>query len=257
MKVHRIAMWSGPRNISTAMMRAWENRTDSVVCDEPLYAHYLAATKPGHPISDEIVAREEGDWERVVAWLTGPPLAGPLPRAGRPAAPAALARVFYQKHMAHHLLPSIGREWLNELTHAFLIRDPREMLLSLVKITPRPKVEDTGLPQQLRLFEEIRARTGTTPPVLDAKDVLIEPAGMLAKLCELLGVEFQESMLTWPPGRRASDGTWAPHWYAAVEKSTGFQAWRPREGELSEELADVHDRALSYYEALFDQRVRL
>src|SRR5436190_9738229 len=154
----RIAMWSGPRNISTAMMRSWGNRPDTFVCDEPLYAHYLQKTGYDHPGADEVIASHEPDWKKVVEWLTGP-----VP-GGKP--------VFYQKHMAHHLLPEIERDWLASLTHAFLIRDPREMLLSLVKVMPHPAALDTGLPQQLELFRSVRAATGHTPPVIDARDVL-------------------------------------------------------------------------------------
>ena len=142
----RIAMWSGPRNISTALMRGWENRSDCAVIDEPLYAFYLERTGLPHPGAAEIIAHDETDWRRVAETLTGP-----LPDG---------ASVFYQKLMAHHLLPEIDREWLWSLEHAFLLRDPREMLLSLSKVTPNPRPEDTGLPQQVELFEEVRRRTG-------------------------------------------------------------------------------------------------
>jgi hypothetical protein len=237
----RIAMWSGPRNISTALMRSFEARGDSAVCDEPLYAHYLARRAVDHPGRDEIVATSETDWRKVAAFLTGP-----VP-GGKP--------VFYQKHMAHHLLSEIGREWLGELTHAFLIRDPREMLLSLAKVTPNPGALDTGLPQQLELLREVEKRTGRTPPVIDAKDVLQEPRALLAKLCAALGLEWREAMLAWPPGRRASDGVWAKHWYAEVEKSTGFERYRERPGELPPALARVHEECLAPYRALHALRL--
>ena len=129
-----IAMWSGPRNISTAMLRSWGNRQDTFVCDEPLYAHYLEQTGLDHPGAREVIEHHETDWRKVVRWLTGP-----VPE-GR--------RLFYQKHMAHHLLPDIGREWLTDLTHCFLIREPREMLTSLIRKTTQPTLEDTRLPQQ-------------------------------------------------------------------------------------------------------------
>lgn len=237
----RIAMWSGPRNISTALMRSFEARGDTSVCDEPLYAHYLARRPVDHPGRDEIVATCETDWRKVAAFLAGPVPGG--------------KSVFYQKHMAHHLLPEIGREWLGALTHAFLIRDPREMLLSLKKVTPDPCALDTALPQQLELLRWVEARTGRTPPVIDARDVLLDPRAVLAKLCAALGLEWRAAMLAWPPGRRATDGVWARHWYAEVEKSTGFETWRPRPGELPPALARVHEECLVPYRALHALRI--
>jgi hypothetical protein len=235
-------MWSGPRNISTALMRSFESRGDTAVCDEPLYAFYLSRRPVDHPGRDEIVARGETDWREVAAFLTGPVPGG--------------KRVFYQKHMAHHLLPEVGREWLRSLAHAFLIRDPREMLLSLAKVTPHPTALDTGLPQQLELLREVEDRTGSTPPVIDARDVLEDPAGVLAKLCAALGLDFTPAMLTWEPGLRPTDGIWAEHWYAEVARSTGFERWRPRPGELSGELARVHEETLAPYRELRERRIR-
>ncbi|HEX6882410.1 MAG TPA: HAD family hydrolase [Planctomycetota bacterium] len=237
----RIAMWSGPRNISTALMRSFGSRADTAVCDEPLYACYLARRDVPHPMRAEIVARGETDWRRVAAFLTGP-VPGDRP-------------VFYQKHMAHHLLPEVERDWLAGLMHAFLIRDPREMLLSLAKVTPDADVLDTGLPQQLELFQAVRARTGRTPPVLDARDVLEEPAGCLRALCTALQLEFTPAMLAWEPGLRPTDGLWASHWYGEVARSTGFERWRPREGELAGRLADVHARCREPYAELYSHRL--
>ncbi len=234
-------MWSGPRNISTALMRSFGNRADTAVCDEPLYAHYLSVRPVAHPGRDQIVARGETDWRAVAAFLTGPVPEGKA--------------VFYQKHMAHHLLPEIERGWLAELTHAFLIRDPREMLLSLAKVMPRPGALDTGLPQQLELLTELEARTGRTPPVLDARDVLTDPRGVLARLCAALGLEFTPAMLRWEPGLRPTDGIWAEHWYADVARSTGFESWRERPGVLTGELARVHAECLGPYHALFERRI--
>jgi hypothetical protein len=237
----RIAMWSGPRNISTALMRSFGSRPDTAVCDEPLYAHYLAHRPFEHPGRDEIVARGETNWRRVAAFLTGPVPDGKA--------------VFYQKHMAHHLLPEIGREWLGALVHAFLIREPREMLLSLAKVTPHPSALDTGLPQQLELLEEIERRTGRTPPVIDARDVLGDPPALLVRLCAALGLAYTPAMLTWEPGPRATDGVWARHWYAEVFRSTGFAPWSPRPGELTLELARVHAECLPLYHALHARRL--
>lgn len=238
----RIAMWSGPRNISTALLRSWGNRTDTFVCDEPLYAHYLQNTRVDHPGREEVIACHETDWRKVVAWLTGP-----VPH-GR--------HVFYQKHMAHHLLPHIARGWLEKLCHCFLIREPAEMLTSLIKVTPRPTLADTGLPQQLELFERERQRLGRTPAVIDARDVLQDPRRLLTLLCQSVGVPFQEEMLSWPAGRRETDGVWASHWYAAVERSTGFEPYKPKNEPVPVELRPVLEECERIYHVLHDNRLR-
>ena len=185
----RIAMWSGPRNISTAMMRAFGNRPDTVVTDEPLYGHYLLRTGLDHPGREAVIGAQETDWRKVTAALTGPVPGG--------------RRVWYQKHMTHHLLPEIGRDWLDRLTNCFLIRDPREVLASYVRTRAQPTLADLGLPQQVAIFEQVRARTGRVPPVLDARDVLCDPRRMLGLLCATIGIPFSERMLAWPPGPRA------------------------------------------------------
>ena len=238
----RIAMWSGPRNISTALMRSFGSRPDTAVCDEPLYACYLSRREVDHPGRDEVVAHGETDWRAVARFLTGPVPGGKA--------------VFYQKHMAHHLLPEVGREWLEELVHAFLIRDPREMLLSLAKVMRAPTALDTGLPQQLELYRSVERRLGRPPPVVDARDVLEDPAGVLRALCAALELEFTPAMLAWEPGLRATDGIWAKHWYRDVAKSTGFERWRPRGGELPASLVRIHDECLDAYRQLRERRLR-
>jgi hypothetical protein len=240
--VVRIAMWSGPRNVSTALMRAWGSRPDTAVCDEPLYAHWLWRTGTLHPGADEVLAHHERDWRAAVEVLLGP-----VPGE---------KRIFYQKHMAHHLLPEVGREWLEGLRHAFLIRDPREMLLSLSKVVERPRLADTGLPQQVELFERLAERGGSAPPVLDARDVLLDPRGALERLCTALEVEFLPAMLAWEPGPRATDGVWAQHWYAAVWRSRGFEPWRARAGRLPDALAPLLAACEPLHERLHRHRLR-
>ena len=232
----RLAMWSGPRNISTAMMRAWENRTDTVVWDEPLYAHYLSATGLDHPGRAEIIANGLIDWRDVAARATGPIPSG--------------AAVFYQKHMTHHLLPDVEREWLVKLTHVFLIRDPREVLLSYTRSRETVTLEDIGFTQQTALFDWLTERQGSTPLVIDSGDFLRSPRTYLKQLCVYLGIDFGESMLVWPAGPRDSDGVWAPHWYASVEQSTGFAPWRERTGILNDALARIESAARPHYEKL-------
>ncbi len=237
----RIAAWSGPRNISTALMRSWGNRPDTAVCDEPLYAHYLLRTRAPHPGADEVIARHETDWRKVAAWLTG-------------SIPDGKA-IFYQKHMAHHLLPDIDRRWLAGLTHCFLIRDPAEMLPSLLKHLPQPALTDTGLPQQVELFDWVRRRTGAIPPVADARDVLENPRRLLTLLCTALGVTFSDAMLAWPPGPRPTDGVWARHWYAEVERSTSFLPYRPKTEPLPAGLAELHAACQDLYRRLYRHRL--
>src|SRR5258706_192140 len=237
----RLAMWSGPRNISTAFMRSWGNRDDTFVCDEPLYAHYLVKTGLPHPMAKEVIASQDTDWNKVVAWLTGP-----VPRG---------KSIFYQKHMSHHLLPEIGRDWLPQLTNCFLIRHPAEVLPSLDEKYERPRLPDTGYPQQVEIFEYIQKKTGQASPVLDSRDILMNPRLILGKLCAALGVEFQETMMSWAPGLRATDGVWAKHWYNAAEKTTGFQPYTPKNKPLPEHLRDLYEECLPYYEKLYSFRL--
>ncbi len=237
----KLAMWSGPRNISTAMMRAWSNRSDTVVCDEPLYAHYLSVTQKPHPGREEVIAAGKTDWQQVVSQLTGH-----VP---------GNKRIFYQKHMTHHLLPQIRREWLVELTHSFLIRHPREVLASYSKVVETPELEDTGFPQQAEIFNRVcRAKDGV-PPVLDAADVLKDPRRMLGLLCDALGIDFQEAMLSWAPGPRPTDGVWAKYWYSEVERSTGFRRYQRRDVEVPVHLQRLCDACLPFYEHLYARRL--
>ncbi len=239
----RIAMWSGPRNISTAMMRAFENRADCAVWDEPFYAHYLDHTGLDHPMAAEIIDAYETDWHEVAARATGP-----IP-GGR--------AVFYQKHMTHHILPHMDLGSLDGLAHAFLIREPARVLMSYVDKRADVTLEDLGFPQQLRLFETIQAAVGHAPPVLDADDILADPRGMLDALCGAVGIPFDEAMLSWPPGRRDSDGLWAAHWYGAVEQSTGFMAPAKAKRDVPPHLSDLLQAAVPYYEALYPHRLRV
>ena len=237
----RIACWSGPRNISTAMMRAWENRADTAVSDEPLYAHYLAETGTEHPGRDEVIENGDCDWRRVVRTLTGP-----VP-GGKP--------IWYQKHMTHHLLPEIARGWLAGMVNCFLIRDPSDVLLSYSRTREPDSAEEIGFPQQAEIFDAVCDETGSAPVVIDATDFLRDPEGQLRAWCGRLGIGFDERMLRWPAGRRDSDGVWAPHWYGAVERSTGFEPWRARDGALPPALRPLLDECLPHYLHLHAHRL--
>ncbi|HRP28952.1 MAG TPA: HAD family hydrolase [Burkholderiaceae bacterium] len=239
----RIAMWSGPRNISTALMRAWENRPDCAVVDEPLYAAYLAATGLDHPARDEIIAAGDTDWRRVAQRLTGP-----VPD-GKP--------IWYQKHMTHHLLPGMDLAWVHTLANVFLIRDPAQVVESYLKSRAVVAPEDIGLLQQAALYDAVALRAAAPPIVIDADDFLRDPSAHLRALCASLGIAFFERMLHWPAGARASDGIWAPHWYAAVWRSTGFEPWRERHPRLDAAASAVAESCRPAYERLRARRLRL
>lgn len=233
-------MWSGPRNISTALMRSWGSRADTAVVDEPFYAHYLHATGLDHPGRAAILRSQPTDWRTVANRLTGPVPGGKT--------------IFYQKHMAHHLLPGMDDDWLSALRHAFLLRAPAAMLTSLLRVLPDPRPDDTGLPQQVELFERLRD-AGQTPPVLDARDVLEDPPGLLRALCGALGVPFDPAMLAWEPGPRPTDGVWAEHWYAAVEASTGFRPYTPKPERVPDRLRPVLAECERHYARLYPHRL--
>jgi len=233
----RIAMWSGPRNISTAMMRAFENRPDTAVEDEPFYAAYLALTGLDHPMRDDVLKSQPVDWRVVVAGLLCP-------------APDN-APIFYQKHMTHHMLPEIGTDWLAACCNVFLIRRPDDVVASYSAKRADVALVDIGVVRQAELFDREAQRLGRAPPVIDASDVLAAPGPMLKALCEAVGIPFSERMLSWPSGRRASDGVWAPAWYDQVEKSTGFVEPRALDRPAtSPALASVATAARPYYERL-------
>ena len=232
----RLAMWSGPRNISTTLMRSWENREDAVVVDEPLYAHYLIATGVNHPGREVVIASQSNDWRQVAKQLTGP-----IPE-GKP--------VWYQKHMTQHVLAEMELDWLASLTNCFLIRRPELVVASFTKVRPDAALWDLGFEQQTRIFEHVSQNLGSAPPVLDAEDVLRDPRGMLGVLCAHLGIPFSERMLHWPAGPRASDGVWAPHWYAAVERSTGFEPYEPRMPKLDGFQQGLAEKCRPHYDAL-------
>lgn len=240
----RLAMWSGPRNISTAMMRAFENRPDAEVVDEPLYAAYLARTGLDHPVREEVIASQPTDIATAVADLETP-----LPDG---------CRVHYAKHMAHHVDRDMDLGWTLRFRNALLIRDPVEVVASYVRAreTADFDPEDIGLPQQAWLLE-LWEKEGADVPIVDAGDFLRAPEPHLRWLCDWLDIPFTDRMLSWPSGPRDSDGVWAPHWYEAVWSSTGFQPWRPRETKLSEHDAAVAEACRPFYEELYARRMRV
>lgn len=234
MTVTRISLWSGPRNVSTALMYSFRQRIDTTVVDEPLYAHYLARSGVEHPGRDDVLAAQDNDGERVVRDL----ILGP-----------ARTPVLFLKNMAHHLG---GLDWafLAELHNVILTRDPAEMLPSLIKQVSEPDLEGTGLPMQVALLDAILDE-GDDPIVLDSRLLLIDPEGVLTRLCQRVGLEFDSAMLSWPAGPVPEDGVWAEHWYHSVHRSTGFGPYRPKNEEVPERLRPLLAQATPLYERLF------
>ena len=238
----RIAMWSGPRNISTAMMRSFEARGDAAVCDEPFYAAYLHGTGLEHPLRDEVLASQSRDPREVETLLLGPVPGG--------------HSIWYQKHMTLHMLEEFDRAWMSRMRNAFLIRAPEAVLASYALKRTTVSAADIGFVQQRELFEREADRLGAPPPVVDAADILADAGAVLTRLCTALGVVYTPSMLHWPPGRRPTDGVWAPAWYQSVERSSGFDGGAPRTPvRLPGHLQQLADDAWPHYHALREHRL--
>jgi hypothetical protein len=234
-------MWSGPRNLSTAMMRSFGNRADTFVSDEPFYGAFLKTSGADHPMRDEVIAAMDCDWRSVMRTLAGPASDG--------------APVWYQKHMWHHMVGPIGYDDFAGFTHAFLIREPERMVASYLRKRETAEMVDLGLERQAEFFEREADRLGHVPPVIDANDILDNPEGVLSALCDRLGIGWDPAMLRWPAGPRATDGVWAPHWYGAVETSTGFGPPETDHVELPDDAQHVADRCRPYYERLAGHRL--
>lgn len=231
-----ICLWSGPRNVSTALMYSFAQREDIRVVDEPLYGHYLRASGAEHPGGDSIMAAMNCDGDRVMRDLIDKQTENP-------------SRRLFLKHMAHHLL-DIDLGFLREASNVFLIRNPSEMLPSLTVQLPHARLADTGLKRQWELFESLR-EGGQTPAILDSRLLLMDPAGILQQLCDHLGLGFDERMLRWTAGPRPEDGIWAPHWYHAVHQSTGFAPYRSKD-HFPEALRALLNECKPWYDRLYE-----
>jgi hypothetical protein len=229
----KLSVWSGPRNVSTALMYAFRQRPDTVVLDEPLYGHYLKVTGADHPGDDEVLAVVDNDGERVVREI----LLGPCERP-----------VHFFKNMAHHLT-HLDRAFLGGLRNVLLARDPVEMLPSLAQQLPEPTLRDTGLLKQVEILGHV-LRSGEDPIVLDARDLLLDPRGVLREACARIGIPFYEGMLRWPAGPKPEDGVWAKHWYGNVHASTGFSAYRAKDDAFPADLLPLLEECRPLYEQL-------
>ncbi|MES2665628.1 MAG: HAD family hydrolase [Pseudomonadota bacterium] len=234
-------MWSGPRNLSTAMMYAFSARGDAVVWDEPFYAAYLEATGIDHPMREAIIAENESDPDRIASICKGP-----VPQH---------KTLFYQKHMTLHMIDGFDRRWMRACSNVFLIRHPARVVASYAKKRDAATLADIGFVQQEQLFNEVAGWSGTTPLVIDSDDIRADPEGMLRKLCAGLSIDFTRKMLKWPAGGNEADGTWAPHWYAAVHRSTGFDGSEGPLPALGGAYTDLAAAALPYYQRLAEHRL--
>lgn len=234
-------MWSGPRNISTAMMRSFENRPDTEVWDEPLYGPYLYNTGIDHPGAAEIIAHCGTDWEDIARRCLG--------NAPNDAA------IFYQKQMTMHLLPEMSQDWIRNLTNCFLIRQPDQVVASYSRVRPDLTFEDLGYFQQAKLYDYVIKMTGEMPLVIDSRDFLMNPEAMLRAMCEHLGISFRTEMISWPKGKRDSDGVWGKYWYDSVWKSTSFGEYREKPLELTAPQQAIADEAEPYYQVLHQHRL--
>ena len=232
----RIAMWSGPRNISTAMMRSFENRPDTVVEDEPFYAHYLVKTGVDHPCRIEIIKSQENDWDIISKRLVGEIPCG--------------KSIWYQKHMGQHNLLGCNLEWTKKMVNCFLIRNPKEVIVSFNKKFKLTSSKQLGFMQQLDLFKKLKTETGKTPLVVDAKDILIHPQKILSNICKNIGIPFMDAMLTWPSGHRESDGVWGKHWYQNVKSSTGFYPYNKTNDKPEKIYHEILNECMDAYNFL-------
>ncbi len=236
MEPKRIAMWSGPRNLSTAMMYAFAARGDCAVWDEPFYSAYLSKTGLDHPMRQAVIDGGEPDPAKVAQACLGPA------PDGQP--------VFYQKHMCQHMIDGVPRDWMGQVTNVFLIRHPARVVASFSAKHEAIGLADIGFLQQAELFDQVAEMTGDTPLVIDSNDIRANPSAMMAALCEKLGLDKADQMLSWPEGPKLYDGTWASHWYGAVWKSTGFAGQEGPLPELDGEYAAISEAALPFYERL-------
>ncbi len=236
--VKRINLWSGPRNVSTAVMYAFRERSDTSVVDEPLYAHYLCRTGVEHPALQDVIRSQNTDGESVVHTL----LLGP-----------AETPVRFFKHMAHHLI-ELDTSFLGQMENILLTRDPRQMLPSLINQVPNPTVEGTSLPMQIRMLDRI-LESGGSPIVIESKGLLLDPEGVLTTVCERLGLGWDPGMLSWDEGPKPEDGVWAPHWYDNVHRSTGFAPYREKDEPFPKHLQPLLAECMPLFERLREHAI--
>ena len=238
-----IAMWSGPRNISTALMRSFENRSDCFVSDEPFYSYFLHKTGLKHPLRNEIIKSNLVDYNEIIKYITGPT---PFSK-----------QIWYQKHMAHHILPGVDMNWIKNMKNCLLIRHPSDVILSYSKKNEINNIQQLGYLQQIEIYKMLTKELGISPIIIDAQDLLRNPKNMLIEICKNLRIEFDDKMLSWQPGIRKTDGIWGKHWYKQVEASTGFKPYAKTDRIIPSKYQSLYDECMQYYDFLYQNRISL
>ena len=238
-----IAMWSGPRNISTALMRSFENRSNCFVSDEPFYSYFLHKTRLKHPLRDEIIKSGLIDYNEIIKYITGP-----IPSS---------KKLWYQKHMAHHILPGLDMNWIKNMRNCLLIRHPSEVILSYSKKNEINSIQQLGYSQQIGIYKMLSEEIGNPPIIIDAQDLLQEPKKMLINICENLRIKFDEKMLSWPLGSRETDGIWGEYWYKQVEDSVGFKPYIKTDRIIPSKYQIIYDKCMRHYDFLYQNRIIL
>ena len=238
-----IAMWSGPRNLSTALMRSFENRSDSFVSDEPFYPFYLYKTGHHHPMKDKIIESGQINYNQIIKSITGT-----IPHS---------KKIWYQKHMAHHILSGLDFNWIKKMNNCLLIRHPKDVILSYSKKNVIESIYQLGYLQQIEIYKMLAKEMGTPPIIIDAQDLLREPKKMLVEICKNLRITFDDKMLSWPQGVRKTDGIWGRHWYKQVEASTGFKPYVKTNRIIPSQYQDLYNECMEYYNFLYQNRIIL
>ena len=236
-------MWSGPRNISTALMRSFENRPDCFVSDEPFYSFFLCKTGLNHPMRDEIIQSEETNYNKIIRYITGP-----IPH---------LNKIWYQKHMAHHILVDSNIDWIKKMKNCILIRHPKDVILSYTKKNEIEDIYQLGYPQQVNIYKILSKETKYTPIIIDARDLLLNPEVALIRICEKLEIDFDLKMLSWPSGTRKTDGVWGKHWYKQVEASTAFKPFKENKQNVPAKYIPIYNQCMEHYNHLYKKRLIL
>ena len=238
-----IAMWSGPRNISTALMRSFENRSDCFVSDEPFYSYFLYKTGLKHPLSNEIIKSGLIKYNEIVKYITGP-----IPSS---------KSIWYQKHMAHHILEGEDLDWIKRMKNCLLIRHPNDVILSYLKKNDINSIQQLGYLQQIEIYKMLTKEMGTSPIIIDAQDLLKKPKKMLRQICKNLKIKFDDKMLLWPSGTRETDGIWGKYWYKQVEASTGFKPYIKTNKIIPHKYKILYNECMKYYDFLYQHRIIL
>ena len=227
-----VACWSGPRNISTALMRSWSSRKDTFVTDEPFYAYYLKETKLKHPLYKEIIDKYSSNYDEVVNYLINR-----IPKD---------KKIWYQKHMAHHIFSFNNIEWINNCENCILLRHPKEVISSYSKKNKLNSVEELGYPQQYEIIKYLK-KINKSYVIIDSSELLKNPEKVLSNWCMKINIKFDKSMLRWEKGNYDSDGIWWKSWYDNVIKTTGFKEYEKKDINIENKYDSIYNESMKYY----------